>query len=362
MNRRRFLGMACGAAAAAALPHPPSSTRTEITIDADQFRINGHLTYAGRHDRGASIEGLLMNARMVQAIFDDLNPQTRTRWNYPDTHRWDPGRNTREFIAAMPAWREHGLLSFTLNLQGGTPETGAREHPWENSAFAADGSLRPAYMNRLRDILDRAGELSMAPIVGYFYAGQDRRLRDEAAVKRAVENATGWLLDRGYRNLLIEIANETAPNYHHAILCPGRIHELIQVAQAARANGFRFPVAVSMTGGALPTRQIVRASDFLLLHGNGVNYPAAIAAMVRRCRQVEGYHPMPILFNEDDHAHFARPSNHLLAAVREHASWGFLDQGKNNYADGFQSPPVDWTINTERKKAFFNFLKQIAGE
>ena len=150
---------------------------------------------------------------------------------------------------------------------------------------------------------------------------------------RAVENATGWLLDRGYRNLLIEIANETAPNYHHAILCPGRIHELIHVAQAARANGFRFPVAVSMTGGALPTRQIVRASDFLLLHGNGVNYPAAIAAMVRRCRQVEGYHPMPILFNEDDHAPFARPSNHLLAAVREHASWGFLDQVKNNYAD-----------------------------
>ena len=142
MNRRRFLSMACGAAAAAAFPHPPSSTRTEITIDADQFRINGHLTYAGRHDRGASIEGLLMNARMVQAIFDDLNPQTRTRWNYPDTHRWDPERNTREFIAAMPAWRGHGLLSFTLNLQGGTPETGAREHPWENSAFAADGSLR----------------------------------------------------------------------------------------------------------------------------------------------------------------------------------------------------------------------------
>ena len=361
MNRRRFIGVVLGTAAAAALPPSPESPRTEITIDGDQFRINGRLTYAGRRYGSARIEGLLMNARMVQGIFDDLNPETSPRWQYPDTNRWDAERNTREFIAAMPTWREHGLLSFTLNLQGGTPVAGARTHPWENSAFAPDGSLRPPYMNRLRAILDRAGELGMAPVVGYFYVAQDHRLRDEAAIKRAVENATGWLLDRGYGNVLIEIANEATPNYHHAILRPNRIHELILAAQTTRTNRFRYPVGTSMTGGAIPTPQIVRASDFLLLHGNGVNKPAAIASMVRRCRNVEGYHPMPILFNEDDHAGFAQPTNSLLTAVREYASWGFLDQGRNNYNDGFQSPPVNWTLNTARKRSFFGLLKQIAG-
>ncbi len=359
MNRRHFLNVALGAAAAAALP--AASPRTVVAIDANQFRINGRLTYAGRHYQSMRIEGLLMNARMVQAIFDDLNPETSPRWQYPDTHRWDPERNTREFIAAMPTWRDHGLLSFTINLQGGTPEAGARSQPWENSAFNADGSLRPSSMNRLQAILDRADELGMVPIVGYFYVGQDRRLHDEAAVKRAVENATGWLLNGGYRNLLIEIANEAAPNYHHSILRPARIHELIQAAQSTRAAGFRFPVGTSMTGGAIPTPQIVRASDFLLLHGNGVNKPEAIANMVRRCRSVKSYRPMPILFNEDDHADFEQPNNNLFAAIREHASWGFLDQGKNNYKEGFQSPPVDWTINTNRKKAFFNLLAQIVG-
>jgi hypothetical protein len=84
--------------------------------------------------------------------------------------------------------------------------------------------------------------------------------------------------------------------------------------------------------------------------------------MVRRCQKVEGYRPMPILFNEDDHADFAQPANNLLAALREYASWGFLDQGRNNYNDGFQSPPVNWAINTERKRSFFNLLKQITGE
>jgi hypothetical protein len=53
---------------------------------------------------------------MVQGIFDDLNPETRSRWAYPDTKLWDPERNTREFLAAMPLWRDHGLLAFTIAI------------------------------------------------------------------------------------------------------------------------------------------------------------------------------------------------------------------------------------------------------
>jgi len=359
MNRRRFLNLTIGAAAAAAIPNPPEAPRTEIAIEGDQFLINGKLTHAGRYYQGMRIEGLLMNARMVQGTFDDLNPQTRARWQYPDSRQWDPERNTREFVAAMSTWRQHGLLSFSLNLQGGTPEAGAQQHPWENSAFAPDGSLRAAYMERLRWILNRADELGMAPIVGYFYVGQDHRLRDEAAVKRGVENATGWLLDRGYRNILLEIANETTHRYHHAILRPDRIDELIGVATAIRADGFRFPASSSLSGGQIPSSKIVRASDFLLLHGNGVNQPEGLVRMVHRARQVKGYRPMPILFNEDDH--FRLPANHMLAAIRGYASWGALDQGNNDYRNGYQCPPVNWSINTERKQAFFSLLKQITG-
>jgi hypothetical protein len=65
------------------------------------------------------VEGLLLNCRMVQGIFDDLNPETRSLWDYPDG-LWDAERNTREFVAAMSEWRDHGLLSFTINLQGGS--------------------------------------------------------------------------------------------------------------------------------------------------------------------------------------------------------------------------------------------------
>ena len=49
----------------------------------------------------------------------------------------------------------------------------------------------------------------------------------------------------------------------------------------------------------------------------------------------------------------------FVAAVGEYASWGYFDPGTNNYVDGYQSPPVNWGINTERKKAFFQLLADI---
>jgi hypothetical protein len=163
---------------------------TEISIDGEAFRINGEPTYKGRSWRGHKIEGLLLNARLVQGIFDDRNTNTVKLWAYPDTGKWDAERNTREFLQAMPEWRRRGLLAFTINFQGGSPQGYSRDQPWHNSAFEADGSLQADYTSRLERIIDRADTLGMVVILGYFYFGQDERLTDEAAVVRATDNAT----------------------------------------------------------------------------------------------------------------------------------------------------------------------------
>ena len=63
-------------------------------------------------------------------------------------------------------------------------------------------------MRRLEKILNRADELGMAPILGLYYFGQDQRVKDEASIKLSVELAANWILSRGYRNVLLEIANE----------------------------------------------------------------------------------------------------------------------------------------------------------
>jgi len=335
------------------------SRKTTVAIDGQAFLINGRLTYAGRSYQGMRVEGLLFNARLVQGIFDDLNPETRGLWDYPDGP-WDPERNTDEFVAAMPAWREHGLLAFTINLQGGSPQGYSKSQPWHNSAIAPTGELRPDYLGRLERILDRADELGMVAILGLFYFGQDHRLADEAAVRRAVDNAVDWVLDRDYRNVLIEVNNECNVRYDHAILQPERVHELIEQVKSRQRDGRRLLVSTSY-GGTIPGENVVRAADFLLLHGNGVGEPERLAEMVRQTREVPGYRPMPIVVNEDDHFEFDQPRNNLMAAVSEYCSWGYFDPGASDYLDGYQCPPVNWELSTARKREFFSRLKEITG-
>jgi hypothetical protein len=344
-----------------------TARQTTVAIEGEDFHINNKPTYPGRRWQDHRIEGLLLNSRMVQGIFDDLNPETRSKFDYPDGP-WDPDRNTNQFLASMATWREHGLLSFTINLQGGSPEGYSPQQPWHNSAFEADGKLRPDYMARLQRILDRADELGMAPIVGLFYFGQDERLADETAVLDATRNAVAWLVDRGYTHVLIEVNNEcNVPKYEHEILQPHRVHELID--KARQWSDGRFKVGTSMGGGALQPDNIVAVSDFILLHGNGVGerggpgHPQRITEMIDQTRAAAAYRGQPIVFNEDDHYGFDEADNNMLAAVRSHASWGCFDwrYPGEGFEQGYQSVPCDWGLSSDRKQGFFLLMKEITG-
>ncbi len=351
--------------------------KTTVAIEGQTFLINGKPTYPNRvyrrKGRGAEqkIEGLLLNSRMVQGIFDDLNPETRSLWDYPDGP-WDAERNTNEFVAAMPQWRAAGLLSFTINLQGGSPQGYSREQPWHNSAFTETGDLRPDYMSRLARILDEADLLGMVPMVGYFYFGQDQRLASEQSVIRATEKATDWLLDRGYTNVLVEVGNEVDNrSYDQPILRADRNHELIELVQTrsegkVAAPAGRLLVSTSLCGGVVPSAfpDLVRTSDFLLLHGNGVSEPDRIREMVDQTRALPDYHNQPILFNEDDHFDFDADDNNMLAALDHYASWGYFDyrMQDEDYHEGYQSVPVDWSIDgSTRKRGFFRLLAEVTG-
>lgn len=339
-----------------------SPAQTIVSITGEDFHLNGRPTYAGRAWQGHRIEGLMLNSRMVQATYDDLNPASAQRWAYPDTGKWDAERNVREFIAAMPEWKAHGLLAITVNFQGGSPEGYSKSQPWISGAFEADGALRPDFADRMKRVLNAADANGMVVILGYFYFGQDQRLRDEAAVIHATDAATQWLLDGGWRNVIVEVNNETnIKAYDHAILRPDRIHELIERVRQTQRDGRRLLVGTSYGGGTIPQENVVRTADFLLLHGNGVKDPARITAMVKQTRAVPGFKPMPILFNEDDHENFDQPVNNFAAAIAEHVSWGWFDYRRKGEAlkEGYQSPPVNWGLSSARKRAFYRYLAEI---
>jgi len=302
---------------------------------------------------------------MVQGIFDDLNPETRDLFVYPDTRKWDPDRNTREFVEAMDEWHSYGLNSFTINLQGGSPVGYGNQKNWLNSAFTEDGDLRPAFMGRLEKILNKADDLNMVVILGLFYFGQDQNLRGEQAVKAGVKNAIDWLFEKGYRNVLIEVNNECNVNqYDHEILKPARIHELINLVKGMKKNGHRYLVSTSYGGNFVPLPNVVKSADFILIHGNGVGGYEPMQSLIGKTRKVEGYRTMPVVVNEDDHFNFDEEKNNFVAAVEKYVSWGYFDYRKDGeeFEVGYQTVPVDWGINSDRKKGFFNKVREITGE
>ena len=341
------------------------SRKTSVSISGEKILINKVPTLKGVTWNGINMEGLLPNARMVQGIYDDLNPETVSMWKYPDTGEWDADRNTSEFVEAMPEWMKHGLLGFTINLQGGSPQGYSKNQPWHNSAIDSTGKLREDYMQRLEWIMDRSDELGMVTILGLFYFGQDQRLMDDEAARNAVHNTIDWLIDRGYTNVLIEIANEcNNQKYDLSIIKQDNVDQLIRLAQEySSEKGYRYPVSVSFNGNTLPPASVVEVSDFILIHGNGVKQPERITEMVELIRAMPEYRPMPIIFNEDDHYEYEAENNNMLAAFRAGASWGYFDFRRDGegFEAGYQSVPVDWGLGHERKQEFFGKLKEISG-
>jgi hypothetical protein len=170
------------------------------------------------------------------------------------------------------------------------------------------------------------------------------------------------VIGRGYRNVMIEIANECNIHYE-SIIKSTRIHELIEWARAigrALRPELPPPVGTSFVGRSIPSDNVIEVSDFLLLHGNGTDL-AWLPEQIRLTRSRAVYRGQPVVCNEDDHFDFEKDANHMVYAVREGVSWGYFDPGISNYRDGYQCPPVQWGINTQLKRAFFAKLKDMTG-
>ena len=185
--------------------------KTVVSIEGQAFHINGKPTYAGRTYNGMKVEGLLMNT--PDGAGDLRRPRTPRRAGTGSTRTapWDAERNTREFIAAMPEWRRHGLIAFTINLQGGSPQGYSKEQPWVQlgdqlrGRVAAAGRTWPGW----RRSSTRRTSWGWCRSLGYFYFGQDAAVQGRGGGRRRRRRTrrTGCCA-KGYTNVLVEIANE----------------------------------------------------------------------------------------------------------------------------------------------------------
>jgi len=284
----------------------------------------------------------------------------------------------------MPRWREHGVIAFTIGLQGGNPfassppPEGNHIDNVDMSAFLPDGSLRPEPLRRLARILDQAKALDMVPIVNYFYQGAIHRIR-ENALEAAIDNATNWLMDRGLPGFVVDLANECgSPRYPDALSLP-RIHRLLHYLRDTvdwhnERSGRRQRVSIGTSllpsycagvkSAEIPDA-VFRAVDLLLPHGNkrsSDEIRTFIETLRGRAFAVTG-RQLPIVFNEDIQDTPRDPNgdnggdlDHLEVCLEAHASWGNLIRSHQRV------PCAEWFDGTDAQREWFAATRHLAGE
>ncbi len=307
--------------------------KTVLTIQGEDFYINGQKTYSEIVGSKPAAHGLLMNARFIQGLFDDkANPERFNRFG----RSFDPDKNTDDLIASLPEWYKYGLRAFTVGLQGGGPCFTVNNGSIRNNLFGPDGkSLDPAYLARLDRLITAADQLGMVVIVSYFYPGQLPRIKDGRSVANAVRTASRFLKSKGYTNVIIEVCNEMDVDRGHSIIHqPEGMAVLIELAKEESGG-----MLVGCSGGGGSSfREVSEASDVILIHGNGCSRQRYYNLIAK----VREYSPgKPVVNNEDSQA-----IGQLKVAYNTHTSWGYY----NNMTK--QEPPTDWSI-TRGEDQFF---------
>ncbi|HEX2218672.1 MAG TPA: hypothetical protein VHG35_07685 [Gemmatimonadales bacterium] len=281
---------------------------TRVTIEGGRFKINGALTY-----RGAAAEGLLMNVRMVNSVFEDTGRPY-----------FDPAANTDEFVGRMRDYVALGVRAFTVSLQGGYPGyEGAR-----NSAFLGNGDLKPTYLTRVAKVIERADALGAVIILSLYYQRQDQYLADERAVRAGVVNAVNWVRNKGYRNVILEVANEYGHRgFDHGILrSDAGVADLVRLAKSRHSS---LPVSASYLRNGHTTSRVAAASDLILVHFNNL----ALSDIPASVRALRGAYPgKPVVCNEDSRTGSAAASA-ASASVQAGASYGLMVERRNQHYD-----------------------------
>lgn len=318
--------------------------KTKLSIQGDRFFLNGRLTYSELPGCPVSYQGLLLNARLIQGVFDDsMAPERFNRFN----RIFDAEQNTDALIAALPAWYACGLRAFTVGFQGGGPCFTLDNGTIGNNPYSPDGmEIDPAYLARMKRIIEAADQLGMVVIVSLLYGSQCRFFEDDGAVRRAVQTACGWLRGLSPSNVILEVANEfdfAAFDGHPLIQDAGSMAELLDMAR--RASG-GLPVGCSGSGGYF-SQAVAEASDVILVHGNGQSRQQ-FANLLKKALAVKPRRP--VLCNEDSQA-----LGNLAVALRYGVSWGYY----NNMTK--QEPPTPWGIEPGADSFFARRMAMALG-
>jgi hypothetical protein len=278
-----------------------------------------------------------MNLRIAQALFDD---------EWLTEGQVDPKQNTARVIAALDTYRKHGILAINVSLQCGNAGYG-REVPeirrtnaakagagkgFLCSAFLPDGTMKPAWQQRLLSLARALDERGMILDLMYFYQSQDEVLKDPEAIRNAVKNATDFLIDQNLRNVIIEIANEQdVRGWDHELYIERDMGALMEIARERfriKQAPFLLPISASSGPSMKLFDSTIVHADLTIVHGNNWA-PGPKGARIKALYD-DPRAPGPILMNEDDNGRETSEENlqkelaSCDAVWEAGGSWGYM--------------------------------------
>ncbi len=290
-------------------------------------------TYSGPEYRRQA-QGKLMNLRLAQGLFHD---------EWLTEQPFDPGKNTDGLIAALDFYRSHGVLMINVSMQGGNPGYDEKVNGITRqrafhlgpgagasvSGFRPDGSLKPEWMDRLHRLLRAANDRGMIVNLMYFYQGQDEQFDSTEAILAAAANLTDWLIDRNFRNVIVDIANEwDVRGWDHDNYIPNnlvRLGDAIRERFQKKRTDWALPVGASSDGRMLYPDSLMKNVDLVLVHGNGLK-PEQKGRRLADFRNFD----RPILMTEDDNgrasteAHLALDLASCDLLFERAQGWGYM--------------------------------------
>lgn len=295
-----------------------SNFTTKVTVRANQWYFNNQII-----NKGSPAEGLLMNVRMVNSVFEDRSTQLSI--NIPN---FDSDTNTNEFISMLSEYVSNGVNAFTISLQGGSPGYDGAI----NTAFNADGSLRKEYFDRVERVIRACDSQQAAVILSCFYQRQHSHpssLKGKEEIKKALVNVVNWIKERKFTNVLLEITNEynhdgyknwpdgewlvTEQGQNELIMMVKRLYPSLLVSTSGMGDGTYRPL-------------LTKEADFFIIHFNNT----AIEDIPIKIKELKKY-GKPIICNEDDklknQGAFA-----MALSVLNGCGWGYMNYPVNQEA------------------------------
>ena len=349
---------------------------------AERFYVRGssgerwQLTYTGGLYRRQA-RGKLMTLRLGQSLFDD---------EWLDERQFDPDGNTTRVIEALDFYKRHGVLALIVSLQSGNPgydaevngiaRNGSAKHGKTQgaliSAFAADGSLKTAWMTRLERLLRAADQRGMVVGLTYFHPAQDEIFDEPEAIAAAARNVTDWLIEKNYRNVIINVADEWdlgGRSWDHARFIPENIDRLVEfVRERFHDADYTLPIGASSSGKMSYPDSLAQVCDLVLLHGDG----RTPGEKLSRLRQIRSTGRALWMIRDDNGrettlANLSREKASADALFREGAGWGYMPWKQAHrfpfaYVPRQTSELTDGMPETERDEAYFRAVLEYIAE